>query len=77
MNTMGIGIGDVDRDGDFDMALSNIGGNKLLRSAGDGTFVEESGTGIERPNQGIDYLYGHLGAVPATTSTSTAGKTSS
>ncbi len=52
MNTMGIGIGDVDRDGDLDMALSNIGGNKLLRSDGDGTFVEEAGTGIERPNAG-------------------------
>ncbi len=55
MNTMGIGIGDVDRDGDFDMALSNIGGNKLLRNGGDGTFVEETGTGIERPNQGVDF----------------------
>ena len=38
------------------MALSNIGGNKLLRSDGDGTFVEETGSGIERPNQGIDYI---------------------
>jgi enediyne biosynthesis protein E4 len=56
MNTMGVGIGDVDRDGDFDMALSNIGGNKLLRSNGDATFVEESDTGIERPRQGIDYF---------------------
>ena len=56
MNTMGVGIGDIDRDGDLDMALSNIGGNKLLRSQGDGTFVEEHGSGIERPNQGIDYV---------------------
>ena len=56
MNTMGIGLADIDRDGDIDMALSNIGGNKLLRSSGDGTFVEESGTGMERPNQGIDYF---------------------
>ena len=56
MNTMGVGIGDVDRDGDLDMALSNIGGNKLLRSNGDGTFVEETHSGIERPNQGIDYF---------------------
>jgi hypothetical protein len=55
MNTMGIGLGDVDRDGDVDMALSNIAGNKLLRSAGDGTFVEEPGTGIERPTQGVDH----------------------
>jgi hypothetical protein len=56
MNTMGAGIADVDRDGDLDMALSNIGGNKLLRSQGDGTFVEEHGSGIERPHQGIDYF---------------------
>jgi enediyne biosynthesis protein E4 len=56
MNTMGVGIGDVDRDGDFDMALSNIGGNKLLRGQGDGTFVEQHDSGIERPNQGIDYF---------------------
>jgi hypothetical protein len=55
MNTMGVGIGDVDRDGDLDLALSNIGGNKLLRGSGDGTFVEETGSGIERPNQGVDY----------------------
>lgn len=55
MNTMGVGLADIDRDGDIDMALSNIGGNKLLRNSGDGNFVEESGTGIERPNQGIDY----------------------
>lgn len=56
MNTMGVGVGDVDRDGDLDMALSNIGGNKLLRSAGDGTFVEETASGIERPAQGVDHL---------------------
>jgi hypothetical protein len=56
MNAMGVGIGDVDRDGDLDMALSNIAGNKLLRNEGDGTFVEEHGSGIERPNQGIDYV---------------------
>lgn len=56
MNTMGVGIGDVDRDGDFDLALSNIGGNKLLRSNGDGTFVEQAGSGIERPMQGVDYF---------------------
>jgi hypothetical protein len=56
MNTMGVGIGDVDRDGDLDMALSNIGGNKLLLSNGDGTFVEQSATGIERERQGIDYF---------------------
>ena len=56
MNAMGVGIGDIDRDGDLDMALSNIAGNKLLRSEGDGKFVEEHGSGIERTNQGIDYV---------------------
>ena len=56
MNTMGVGIGDVDRDGDFDLALSNIGGNKLLLSNGDGSFLEQAGSGIERPMQGVDYL---------------------
>jgi hypothetical protein len=55
MNTMGVGIGDVDRDGDLDLALSNIGGNKLLRNAGDGSFTEDARSGIERPNQGVDY----------------------
>jgi enediyne biosynthesis protein E4 len=65
MNTMGVGIGDVDRDGDFDLALSNIGGNKLLRSNGDGTFVEQANTGIERPMQGVDQLTVTWGTVVA------------
>jgi hypothetical protein len=65
MNTMGIGIGDVDRDGDDDLALSNIGGNKLLRNAGDATFVEETATGIERPEQDIDQLTVTWGTVVA------------
>lgn len=51
MNTMGIAMGDIDRDGDTDIALSNIGGNKLLRSNGDGTFDEDPRSGIERPIQ--------------------------
>jgi hypothetical protein len=40
MNTMGIGIGDYDRDGRFDIALSNIRYNRLLRSNGDGTYTD-------------------------------------
>jgi hypothetical protein len=40
MNTMGIGVGDFDRDGCLDLALSNIGPNKLLRNDCDGTFTE-------------------------------------
>ena len=43
MNTMGIGVGDVDRDGRLDLALSNIGGNRLLRNAGNGTFTDLAG----------------------------------
>ncbi|MGD9997961.1 MAG: CRTAC1 family protein [Ilumatobacteraceae bacterium] len=65
MNTMGVGIGDVDRDGDFDLALSNIGGNKLLRSNGDATFVEETSSGIERPMQGVDWFTVTWGTVVA------------
>lgn len=56
MNTMGIGIGDVDRDGDDDLVLSNIGGNKLLRNGGDASFSEQPDSGIERPLQDIDQL---------------------
>ena len=52
MNTMGIGVGDVDRDGRLDLALSNIGGNRLLRNAEDGTFADVAGAyGVARPWQ--------------------------
>jgi len=51
MNAMGIGIGDVDRDGDLDMALSNITDNKLLRNDGGDGFVEELDAGVGRPLQ--------------------------
>jgi hypothetical protein len=54
MNTMGIGVADVDRDGDWDMALSNIAGNKLLRNDGNGVFVDDVQAGIERPIQQDD-----------------------
>jgi hypothetical protein len=49
VNGMGLALGDVDGDGFVDMAFSNIGANRLLRNAGDGTFVDVSETaGIER-----------------------------
>ena len=52
MNTMGIGVGDVDRDGRLDLALSNIGGNRLLRNAGRGRFTDVAGAfGVARPWQ--------------------------
>jgi enediyne biosynthesis protein E4 len=40
MNTMGIGIGDYDRDLRFDIALSNIRYNRLLHNNGNGTFTD-------------------------------------
>jgi hypothetical protein len=43
MNTMGIGIGDYNRDSKLDLALSNIAGNKVLRNNGNGTFTDVSG----------------------------------
>jgi hypothetical protein len=55
MNTMSIAVSDVDRDNDWDMALSNIGGNKLLRNDGRGGFVEDVQSGIERPLQKAEY----------------------
>lgn len=51
MNTMGIGISDIDRDGDLDFALSNITANKLLRNDGNGLFVEDTTSGSARPTQ--------------------------
>jgi hypothetical protein len=39
MNSMGIGIGDYNRDGRFDVAVSNISANGLFRGNGDGTFT--------------------------------------
>ena len=52
MNTMGIGVGDYDRDGRLDLALSNIGGNRLLHNNGNGTFTDTSSqTGMSVPQQ--------------------------
>jgi enediyne biosynthesis protein E4 len=55
MNTMGIGIADVDRDDDLDLALSNVAGNKLLRNDGDGHFIEDQESHIDRPMQEATY----------------------
>ena len=52
MNTMGIAVGDFDRDLDFDLALSNVGENKLLRNDGSGVFSDEAAAmGVDRPFQ--------------------------
>ena len=40
MNTMGIAVGDYNRDGKLDLALSNIRYNRLLQNNGDGTFTD-------------------------------------
>ncbi len=48
VNPMGIDAADIDRDGDLDVYVSNIGSNPLLRNNGDGTFVDitnRAGTG--------------------------------
>ncbi len=39
MNTMGVGLGDYDRNGTIDFAISNWGPNRLLHNNGDGTFT--------------------------------------
>lgn len=52
MNSMGIAVGDYDRDLDFDLAISNIGATVLLRNRGDGTFVDVAArAGVARPRQ--------------------------
>jgi hypothetical protein len=53
-NSMGIAIGDFDRDLEPDIALSDIGAKKLLRNRGDGTFVDVAGpSGVARPQQQV------------------------
>jgi hypothetical protein len=52
MNTMGIAVGDFERNGRLDMALSNIGGNQLLMNQGNGTFTSAAATmGVMRADQ--------------------------
>ncbi|HYP24086.1 MAG TPA: CRTAC1 family protein [Actinomycetota bacterium] len=54
MNTMGIAVGDYDRDLDLDMALSNIEATALMRNRGDGTFRDVAArAGVGRPNQRV------------------------
>jgi hypothetical protein len=40
MNSMGIAVGDYDRDLDLDFAVSDIAGNLLASNQGDGTFID-------------------------------------
>jgi hypothetical protein len=54
MNTMGIAVGDYDRDLDLDMALSNIEATALMRNGGDGTFRDVARrAGVARPSQRV------------------------
>ncbi len=54
INTMGIAVGDPDRDGRLDLALSNIEANVLLKNRGDGTFSDiAEARGVGRPTQRI------------------------
>jgi enediyne biosynthesis protein E4 len=54
INTMGVGVGDYDRDGSLDLALSNIRQTVLLHNEGDGTFSEQgSQARVARPEHHI------------------------
>jgi hypothetical protein len=64
MNTMGIGVADLDNDGDTDLALSNVGGNKRLRNDG-GAFVDDPTSGFARPMQDDLHTAVTWGVVPA------------
>ena len=55
MNTMGVGIGDYNRDGRLDLALTNINANRLLRNNADGTFTDVArSAGVDRTYQQAD-----------------------
>lgn len=54
LNTMGIAVGDFDRDLRPDLALSNIGAKKVLHNDGSGTFTDVAKkVGVARPLQRV------------------------
>jgi hypothetical protein len=57
INCMGLGIGDYDNDGFFDLAFSHAQGAFLLRNLGDGTFDDRS------DEAGTRHLYTPGGAI--------------
>ncbi len=55
INSMGIAVGDFNRDLRLDFAISNIDGNFLARNDGDGSFTNvASAVGVERKSQKAD-----------------------
>lgn len=42
INTMGVGLSDYDRDGDVDVALSNIQATRLMNNMGNGSFEDRA-----------------------------------
>lgn len=57
MHSMGIAVGDYDRDGRLDMAISNVGANVLARNQGDGTFRNVARpAGVDRPTESVDEI---------------------
>ena len=55
MATMGLAVGDYDRDLDLDIAMSNIESSALLRNRGDGSFVERGKYArLARPHQRVN-----------------------
>ena len=57
LSTMGIAIGDYDRDLDFDVAMSNIRASVLLRNQGDGSFADRGRVArVARPIQQANHV---------------------
>lgn len=57
INTMGTGLSDYDRDGDIDVALSNIKATRLMNNQGDGSFRDVAEVArVGRPAQQAQQL---------------------
>lgn len=52
VNGMGLGIGDYDNDGSFDIAFSDVGPAHLLDNDGSGVFTDVSGSSLVTSNSG-------------------------
>ena len=49
--THGVAVGDINGDGWPDIALGNLGKNRLLINAGDGTFIDHSDRLVDEPDR--------------------------